>query len=138
MTSLIISASAPAISAPVAPAPTIDEVQRALVDQRRVASASSKTSRSRERSRCGVVERVERERVSRRRVCRRSSGDPGRQHQVVAGEPLCRPSVVTAGVAGSTSSDLGQLHVDVGVAAELLRGCPNAMSDGASWAVATW
>ena len=94
--SWIRSASAPATSTPVGPPPTIDEVQRALVDQRRVAVGVLEDAEDPRAQPLRVVERVEREGVLRgargaEEVRLRAGGEDER----VAGEASRRRSVVT-------------------------------------------
>ena len=104
------SASAPAISTPVGPPPTMTKFSAPLVDQRRVAVGVLEHAEDARAQPLRVVERVERERVL---VGARGAEEvrlrAGRQHERVAGRSA-RPSVVvTVRVAGSIEATSASL-----------------------------
>ena len=102
MVQRIMSASAPAVSTPVAPAADHDEVERSPVDAARGRGRRPRTRDEAGPQPLGVVERVQRERVAVcARACRRSSArDPAAS--TIASPVQVSPSVaVTVHVAGS-------------------------------------
>ena len=119
--SWIRSASAPGHLDAGRPAADDDEVQRALVDQRRVAvgvledaeDARAQPLSRRRASRAG-------RRARRRRGCGRSSAASRRRGRARRRRSARRRSVVTLCVAGSSDATSAELDVDVGVVVEEL------------------
>ena len=137
--SWIRSASAPGDLDAGRPAADDDEVQRALVDQRRVAVGVLEDAEDPRAQPLRVVERVEREGVL---VGARGAEEvglrAGGEHERVAGEASRRRSSVTVCVAGSIDATSRELDVDVrrgrGTACAASRRCRSS----ASCEVATW